>query len=141
MSEKSENEKKNVNEKKKVIELDDLHWEEIVEKGGKPIVVMFYSPFCPHCMAMMPHFEKYAEEFMGKIPFARIDVNNNPYSVNRYGVMATPTFKFFCGGRPVQEIVGEIYPSLLKKITEDALQYGSARASKSTPIDYNIGYV
>jgi len=140
MNEKSEIEKKTVIETKGVIELDDLHWEEIVEKGGKPIVVMFYSPFCPHCMAMMPHFEKYAEEFKDKIPFARIDVNNNPYSVNRYGVMATPTFKFFCGGRPVQEIVGEIYPSLLKKITEDALQYGSTCASKSTPIDYNLGY-
>jgi thioredoxin 1 len=125
---------------KSIIELGDSQWEEVVEKGNMPSVVMFYHPSCPHCMAMMPHFEKYAEEFRGKIVFARINVETNPYSVNRYGVMATPTFKFFCGGRPVQEIVGEIYPSLLKKITEDALQYGKECASRSTPIDYNIGY-
>lgn len=125
---------------KSVIELNDSTWEEVVEKGGKPMVVMFYSPVCPHCMAMMPYFEKYAEEFKDKILFARIDVNQNPFAVNRYGVMATPTFKFYCGGRPVQEIVGEIYPTLLKKITEDALQYGKQCASKSTPIDYNLGY-
>jgi thioredoxin-like negative regulator of GroEL len=124
-----------------LIELDDSNWEKMVEKEGKPIVVMFYSPSCPHCLAMMPYFQKYANEFKGKISFARIDVNRNPFTVSRYGVMATPTFKFFCAGRPVQEIVGEIYPTILKKITEDALEYGSSCASKSTPIDFNIGYV
>jgi thioredoxin len=125
---------------KSIIELDDSNWEKLVEKEGNPIVVMFYSPTCPHSLAMMPYFEKYAEEFKGSISFARIDINMNPFAVSRYGVMATPTFKFFCSGRPVQEIVGEIYPTLLKKITEDALEYGSSCASKSTPIDFNIGY-
>jgi thioredoxin 1 len=89
---------------------------------------------------MMPYFEKYAVEFKRKISFARINVNSNPYDVSRYGIMGTPTFKFFCSSRPVQEIVGEIYPTILKKITEDALEYGSSSASKSTPIDFNIGY-
>lgn len=126
---------------KYVIELDDLSWEEAVERSGRPLVVMFYSPSCPHCIAMMPYFERYAEEFRDKIPFARLDVNRNPYAVSRYGIMATPTFKFFCKGRPVQEIVGEIYPALLKRITEDVLQYGSECASRSTPIDLSIGYV
>jgi thioredoxin-like negative regulator of GroEL len=127
-------------DERSVIELDDSNWENLVEKEGKPMVVMFYSPTCPHCVAMMPHFEKYAAEFKGKISFAKINVNSNPYAVSRYGIMATPTFKFFCSGRPVQEIVGEIYPTILKKITEDALEYGSSCASRSTPIDFNIGY-
>jgi len=77
---------------KSIIELDDMNWELLVEKEGKPMVVMFYSPTCPHCLAMMPHFERYADEFKGKISFARIDITRNPFSVSRYGVMATPTF-------------------------------------------------
>lgn len=93
---------------KSVVEVDDARWEAVVEKGDKPVVVMFYDQLCPHCVIMMPHFEKYAEDFKDKILFARIDVTRNPLTVSRYGVMATPTFKFFCGGRPVQEIVGEI---------------------------------
>jgi hypothetical protein len=36
--------------------------------------------------------------------------------------------------------VGEIYPTLQKKITKEALQYASSCSSKSTPIDYNIGH-
>ena len=125
---------------KSIIELTDLSWLELVEKSGKPIAVIFYAPSGPHCLAMMPHFEKNAEEFKDRIGFARIDVNNNPIAASRYGIMATPTIKFFCKGRPVQEIVGEIYPTLLKRITEDSLLYGSDCATMSTPIDYNAGY-
>ncbi len=60
---------------------------------------------------------------------------------SRYGVMATPTFKFFCQGSPVQELVGEIYPPLLKKTIEDVLQDGVRCIKNSTKIDYEItGY-
>ncbi len=96
--------------KKNIVELDDRQWEEIVEKKGEPIVVMFYNQLCPFCALMMPHFEKYAEEFKEKITFARIDADKNPYSAEKYGIMSTPTFKFFCKGRHVQEIVGRVYP-------------------------------
>jgi len=123
-----------------VMELDDPRWETVVEKSEKPVVVMFYDQLCPHCMIMMSHFEQYAEDFKNKILFTRIDVARNPFTVSRYGIMATPTFKFFCKGRPVQEIVGEIYPTLLKKITEKALEYSKDCDSRSTLIDYNIGY-
>jgi thioredoxin 1 len=123
-----------------MVELTDASWEASVERGEDLVLVMFYSPLCPHCMAMMPYFQKYAREFRGKLVFARIDVNKNPYSVERYGVMATPTFKFFCGGRPIQEIVGEVYPTLLQKAVEDALRYGRECILKSTPIDYYAGY-
>jgi thioredoxin 1 len=55
--------------------------------------------------------------------------------------MATPTFKLFCGGRPVLEMVGAAGPSLLKKMVEDGLTSGAECARRSTPIDYNVGYV
>jgi thiol-disulfide isomerase/thioredoxin len=66
---------------KSVMDLDDASWEAVVEKGDKPVVVMFYDQLCPHCMIMMPHFEKYAADFKDKILFARIDVTRNPLAV------------------------------------------------------------
>lgn len=125
---------------KGVMELDDNKWESVVGKGDRPAAVMFYNPLCPHCIAMMPYFEKYASEFQDKITFARIDVAKNPGSVAKYGIMGTPTFKFFCGGRPLQEIVGAAYPTLIKKFAQEALEHGKDCSSKSTPIDYDLGY-
>jgi hypothetical protein len=91
-------------------------------------------------MIMMPHFERYAEGFKDKILLARIDVHRNSFAASRYGIMTTPSFKYSCGWRPVQEIVGKIYSTLLRKINEEALDYSKVCCSRSAPIDYNTGY-
>jgi len=126
---------------KAIIDVNDQTWEALIERRQTPILVMFHSPTCPHCQAMMPHFLQYAEEFKDKIPFARLNVLENPYTVNRYAVVSTPTFKFFCGGRPIQELVGAVYPTILKGLVEDVLQYGSSCVEKSTMINYDVAYV
>jgi len=124
-----------------VIELNDAKWEKNVQKGEKPVMVMFYSNTCPHCHEMKPHFEKYSNEFKGKVVFAKVNIMDNPTIVHRYGIMGTPTFKFFCKGQPVQELVGAVYPSLLKKTIEDSLQHSSQCVKNTTWIDYGInGY-
>lgn len=89
----------------------------------------------------MPHFEEDATEFKGTVNFVRINVMENSFTTERYGVMATPTFKLFCGGRPVQEMVEAGYPSLLKKMVEEGFMHGAECARHSKPIDYNVGYV
>ena len=124
-----------------VVDATDRSWEEEVERSDKPTLAMFHSPTCPHCRMVMPSFEEYANEFKGKVKFVRINVSENSFTPERYRVMATPTFKLFCGGRPVLEMVGAARPSLLKKMVEDGLSSGEACAKGSTPIDYNVGYV
>ena len=124
-----------------VIELNDANWEKNVEKEEKPVMVMFYSNSCPHCQAIEPHFEKYANEFKDKVVFANVNVADNPTIVGRYVIMGTPTFKFFCKGKPIQDLVGAIYPTLLKKANEETLQHGSQCVKNTTWIDPGItGY-
>jgi thioredoxin 1 len=120
----------------------DVHsWEATVEKAALPVGVMFYSTTCPHCRTIRPYFEQYAKELQGKMVFVLLDVMANPWIGERYGVRATPTFKFFCNGKPVQELVGAVYPAILKKVMEDVLKHGAECAEKSTEIDYEIsGY-
>jgi thioredoxin 1 len=123
------------------VEADDLVWEKTVEKSGRPVAVMFYSPSCPYCRQMEPYFRTYAGEYRDAILFVRLNVTSSPWTAERYGVRSTPTFKFFCDGRPVQELVGAVYPALLKKIIDDVLVHGKECASHATAIDYEItGY-
>jgi len=124
-----------------LVELTDTAWEKTVEKGTKPVAVMFYSPSCPFCRQIEPYFVNYAREFHENILFGRINVVTNLWTAERYGVKGTPTFKFFCGGKPVFEIVGAIYPVILKKMIEEVLVHGKECALSSTAIDYEItGY-
>jgi len=123
------------------IEVTDLSWEKAIEQADLPALVMFYSPTCPHCRTMEPYFAQYAEEYAGKVIFARIDITTNRWTAERYGVRSTPTFSFFCRGRPVSDHVGAIYPALLKRMVEEGLADGEECIRNSSEIDYEItGY-
>jgi thioredoxin 1 len=124
-----------------LVEADDLSWEKNVERETKPVAVMFYSPTCAFCHQMEPYFKNYAEEYRNSVIFVRINIMTNQWTAERYGVRSTPTFKFFCDGKPVQEMVGAIYPALLKKMVDDVLIHGKECAKNSTTINYDItGY-
>lgn len=124
-----------------LVEGNDLIWEHTVEKEAKPVAVMFYSPACAFCHQMEPYFKNYAQEFKDRVIFVRINISTNQWTAERYGIRSAPTFKFFCSGKPVQEIVGAIYPALLKKMIDDVLIHGKECADKSTPVHYDItGY-
>jgi thioredoxin 1 len=123
------------------LEVDGGSWESVVEKAELPVSVMFYSPACPHCRVIRPYFEQFAREMKGRMIFVVVNVVANAWIGERYGVRATPTFKWFCNGKPVQELVGAVYPALVKKISEDVLVYGKECAEKSTTLRYEItGY-
>ena len=122
-------------------EVTDLIWEKTIEQEKKPVAVMFYSPSCAFCHQMEPYFRFYAREYWDKIVFVKINIVASPWTAERYGVRSTPTFKFFCDGKPVQDMVGAVYPALLKKMIDEVLIHGKECAKNSTAIDYEItGY-
>lgn len=124
-----------------VQEVTDRDFEGEVEKSSRPIVVMFYSDACPHCRAIRPYIEGFARDFLDRIRFVAMDVGANPWTTERYGVLGTPTFKFFCHGRPVQELVGAISPSLIRRLVEEFEVHGEECIRRSTEIEYEVtGY-
>jgi thiol-disulfide isomerase/thioredoxin len=124
-----------------LIEVSDLLWERVVEKSEKPVAVMFYSTTCPYCRIIEPYFIGYAKEFKDTVIFARLNIMSSMWTAERYAVRGTPTFKFFCGGKPVFEIVGAVFPAILKKMVEEVLVHGKECAGKVTEINYEItGY-
>ncbi|MDD1704209.1 MAG: thioredoxin family protein [Methanoregula sp.] len=124
-----------------LVEVSDLLWERVVEKSEKPVAVMFYSSTCPYCRIIEPYFIQYAQEFKDTVLFARLNILTSMWTAERYGVRGTPTFKFFCKGRPVFEVVGAVFPAILKKMVEDLLVHGKECAGRATEINYEItGY-
>jgi len=124
-----------------VMEVTDATFEQQVEKAKLPVAVMFYSPTCSFCRMMEPYFAQFAGEYREKVAFVRVNVTANLFTGERYGVRSTPTFTFFCQGKPVQEMVGAVYPTLLKRRIDEVLLHGNECARNSTAIDYEIsGY-
>jgi thioredoxin-like negative regulator of GroEL len=78
------------------------------------------------------YFQENAEEFKDKILFAKVDINVSPTIANRYGVLGTPTLKFFCNGLPVFELVGVVAPTLLKKTVVETIENGPTCVEKTS---------
>lgn len=124
-----------------LIEVTDLSWEKTVEKSRIPVLVMFYSPTCPHCRTMEPYVREFAREYAGGVIFAKVDITSSQWTAERFGVRSTPTFKFFCSGRPVSDMVGAVYPALLKRMVDEGIKNGRDCLEHSTGIDYDVsGY-
>jgi thioredoxin-like negative regulator of GroEL len=123
------------------VETDDLTWENAVERSKKPVAAMFYSPTCVFCHQIEPYFRSYAGEYHDSVVFVRLNILASPWTAERYGVKSTPTFKFFCNGKPVQEIAGAVYPAILKKVIDEVLIRSRECSQDPVTIDYNVtGY-
>jgi len=64
---------------------------------------------------LAPILDELAEEYSGKITFARIDVDQNPKTASKYQIMSTPTLLLFKKGEPVSHIVGYKNKTELKR--------------------------
>ena len=79
---------------KRVEELRSLGDVESAVKAGKPTVIMFYAPWCPHCRNTKPVLDKVAERLVN-IEFKQIDASGNAEVRGPYGVTGYPTIKYF----------------------------------------------
>jgi len=104
-----------------LLEVDAANWDGEVLQSSRPVIVDFWATWCPWCKKLLPDFDSLANEFSGRLTFATLNVEQAPDIVSRYGVQGLPTLKFFCGGRPLAEIVGYLPKSSLKTQLETML--------------------
>jgi len=88
---------------------------------GLPVIVDFYSDGCGPCRMIAPIFKKLAQEVGEKAVFVKVDTNALHELSSRYGVRSLPTFKFFLGGRKVNEFSGA-GEQQLRQFTKDVIQ-------------------
>jgi thioredoxin-like negative regulator of GroEL len=124
----------------KIQEISNKDWNDLVTTEKKPVFIMFFSPTCPHCHTIEPYFNQYAEELKKDVLFLKMNIQENQIIAQQFGILGTPTFIFFCHGKPIQSIVGSIYPSLLKKTVQEGLQNGSDCVKKTTWFEGISGY-
>jgi len=63
-----------------------------------PVLVDFYTTWCPGCRAVRPVLESLAAEFEGKARIVQVNVEEEPLLGAEYGITAVPTLAFFKGG-------------------------------------------
>jgi thioredoxin 1 len=88
------------------IEFTDQNFDQEVTKSEKPTLVDFWAPWCGPCQMMGPVIEELAKKMEGKAKIGKLNVDENPETAQRYGIMSIPSLKIFKGGQVVKELVG-----------------------------------
>lgn len=88
------------------MEFTDQNFEQEVLKSDKPTLVDFWAPWCGPCQMMGPVIDELAKEMGNKAKVGKINVDQNPDTASKFGVMSIPSIKIFKDGKVVKEFVG-----------------------------------
>jgi len=102
------------------IHLKDSDFDKALEKHAL-ILVDFWAPWCGPCNMIAPIIEELAAEYSGKMSFGKLNVDENPLTAKRFGIMGIPTLILFKNGKEASRIVGVVPKTYIKKEIEKHL--------------------
>jgi thioredoxin 1 len=104
-----------------VVELLDEEFEAEVESKDGVTVVDFWAPWCAPCRMVAPIIESLAEEYEGRVRFAKVNVDEAQGVASRYGIRSIPTIGIFRNGEAVNGVVGAVPKQVLIQAIEETL--------------------
>ena len=91
-----------------VLKVTDETFQDLVLSSSrdKAVLVDFWAQWCPPCHMLSPVLDEIAAELGDKLIVAKVNVDENPVTAGRYGILAMPTLSVFRNGAVVSQVVG-----------------------------------
>ncbi len=91
-----------------IAKVSDQSFEEDVIKSSEPVLVDYWAEWCGPCKQIAPALEEIASEMDGRVTVAKLNIDENPQTPQKYGVRGIPTLMLFKDGQVAATKVGSL---------------------------------
>ena len=88
------------------IQITDANFQNEVLQSDQPVLVDFWAAWCGPCRRVGPAIDELAQQYEGTIKVGKLDVDENPEAVGKYGISSIPAVLLFNNGEVVEQLVG-----------------------------------
>jgi thioredoxin 1 len=114
-----------------VISTDDRGFDRTVLQSPQPVLVDFWAPWCGPCRMVAPVVEELAGQYQGRLRAVKVNVDESPEVMSRYGIMSIPTLIFFRNGQEVHREIGALPKARLSAAVEQVLSATDTAATRA----------
>jgi thioredoxin 1 len=86
--------------------LTDANFDSELADAGLPMIVDFWAPWCGPCRMVGPVVEEIAGDHADKVLVGKVNVDENPATATKFGIMSIPTIILFKDGEAAKKIIG-----------------------------------
>ena len=88
--------------------VSDINFDKMVLQSPLPVLLFFWSPWCPNCMSTAPVIDEFAADSKGKVRVGKLNVDNSPRTASKFNVLSVPNMLVFDNGHLQENILGSM---------------------------------
>lgn len=96
-------------------------FDSVVIQSSNLVMVDFWATWCGPCKIIAPVVEELANEYAGRVTFAKVNTDENPDLASRFNIRGIPTLIFFKDGKQIDQVVGAVPKAHLKSKIDSLL--------------------